>query len=342
VADLVSIVEGGSELLAEFVRITDDVWDMVDATATRRPATGQIAALLADAHPTRRRNSVRLFLIPGRARCAAIVNPRIVDGRGKPIGLIGCFEAMNDQVAATAVLRAAAAWLRERGATIVRGPMNFTTWHDYRLITERTEPGGFTGEPVHPEYYPQLWQGAGFAPTARYGSYWFPALAAQHAKFAARAQAALDAGIDVRPSSVGDLPAMYQLAMIGFSEAHMFSRIEPDEFAALYTADRAASVAGTTFVAVEDGRPLGFIYSFVAELPTGPAGVAKTVAVHPDARGRNVYQALFARVFETFLERNLERGIAALIHVDGTPSKMGWQDPARLYKSYALYEQTDV
>jgi GNAT superfamily N-acetyltransferase len=348
VADLVSIVEGGSELLPEFAALTDEVWAAlpaamsveVDTTGAHRPTSGQIVAQLADAQPTRRRCSVRLFLSPGRARAAAIVNPRLVDAAGKPLGLIGFFEAQDDEPAARAVLHAAAAWLRERGATSVRGPINFTTWHDYRLIVERTSPGGFTGEPCHPSYYPRLWQAAGFAPTSRYGSYWTPALAPTHARFAARAANALDAGVMVRPMTVGDLPALFQLAMIGFADAHLFSRVEPDEFAALYGADRAASVAGTTFVAVAEGRPLGFLYTYVADLPDGPAGIFKSVAVHPDARGRNVYQALFARAFEAFLERGLDRAIAALIHVDGSPAKMGWQDPDRIYKHYALFELT--
>lgn len=218
--------------------------------------------------------------------------------------------------------------------------MNCTTWHDYRLVTTPTTPGGFAGEPVHPAYYPRLWEAAGFTPVSQYGSYWTPPLVSEHARFAARAEGAYASGVEVRPVSVGDLPAMYQLAMLGFEHAYMFSRVEPDEFAALYTADRAASVAGTSFVAVEDGRPLGFLYTFVAELPDGPAGVFKSVAVHPDARGRNVYMALFARAFESFLDRKLERAITALIHVDGTPAKMGWNDPARTYKQYALYEHT--
>ncbi|MCB9559391.1 MAG: GNAT family N-acetyltransferase [Kofleriaceae bacterium] len=338
-ADRVSIVEGGSDLVGAFTALTDEVYAEVDAATPGRPTSGRFAALLDDAQPSRRRCSLRLFLAPGRARAAAIVNPRLVGPDGKPIGLIGFFESRDDEPAATAVLTAATDWLHERGATIVRGPINFTTWHDYRLVTDAPEPGWFTGEPSHPAYYPRLWRAAGFTPASAYGSYWMPELGPLHDRFLARAERAADAGVTVRPVSVGDLPAVYQLSMIGFRDAHMFSQIEPDEFAALYGADRAASVASTSFLAVDDGRPVGFLYTFMTDLPRGRVGVAKSIAIRPEARDRGVYHALFAAAIGAFRDHDAVAGIAALIHIDGEPAKMGWQVPDRRFKTYELFER---
>lgn len=335
-ADRVAIVEGGSELVADFAALTDVVF-AGDATP-ERPTSGRTARLLDETNPQRRRASIRLFLARGRARVAAIVNPRLVDEDGKPIGLLGFYESLDDEAASTAVLHAAAEWLRERGATIVRGPINYSTWNDYRLTTEATEPGWFAGEPYHPSYYPRLWAAAGFAVATRYGSYWLGDLAAVCARFAPKIARARASGVELRALRAGDLPSLYQLAIAGFRGAYMYSPIEPDEFAAIYSADRAADVAGTSFVAVDEGRPLGFVYTYVADLPRGRAGVVKTIVVAPEARDRGVYHGLLATALQAFLDQGVTRALGALMHAEGEPALMGWCRPENLFKQYVLYE----
>jgi GNAT superfamily N-acetyltransferase len=325
-----SIVEGSSELVASCVDLS--------ASIVGPERAARIAALIDETNPQRRRSSLRFFQSPGRAHVAAIVNPRLVEN-GRPVGLLGFFESKDDISAATAVLGAAVNWLRERGATIVRGPINYSTWNDYRFRTLCTEPGvSFAGEPFHPDYYPRLWEAAGFRVATNYGSYWFGDLDAMIERYAPRVAASVDAGVEIRSLRVGDLPMLYQLAISGFRNAYMYSPIEPDEFASIYGADRAAESSATSFVAVHDGKPIGFQYNFIASLPSGPVGVAKTIAVSPEARGRSTYHALMSASYRSFLDAGMTRAIAALIHEDGEPAKMGLCVPDNLLAKYALYE----
>jgi hypothetical protein len=342
VSDRVAIVEGASDLVGDFAALTDVVYASAPSLRAHpgRPTAGRTAAMLDDAHPQRRRTSVRLFLAPGRSRVAAMINPRLLDPGGRPIGLLGFFESLDDPSAARAVLDAGVGWLRERGATIVRGPINYSTWNDYRFVVgDPTSRGWFQGEPLHPESYPRLWGLAGFAVATRYGSYWLGDLEAVRARFAGKISNARNAGVVVRPVSAGDLPSLYQLALGGFRSAYMYSPIEPDEFASLYTADRAADVAGTSFIATLDGRAVGFVYNYVAALPDGPAGIVKTIVVVPEARALGVYHDLLATSLGTFLERGVTRALGALMHADGDPSLMGWCRPEMTFKQYELYER---
>ena len=341
VADRVAIVEGASDLVGDFAALTDVVYGSLPSLRDHpgRPTTGRVASLLDEAHPQRKRCSLRLFLAPGRSRVAAIVNPRLVDDAGRPIGLLGFFESLDDEPASRAVLDAGVRWLRAQGATIVRGPVAFSTWNDYRFTEgPSTSPGWFQGEPLHPESYPRLWGLAGFAVATRYGSYWLGDLEAVRARFAGKIARARNAGVVVRSVSEADLPSLYQLALAGFRGAYMYSPIEPDEFASLYTADRAADVAGTSFIATLDGRSVGFVYNYVAALPDGPAGIVKTIVVAPEARALGVYHDLLATSLGAFLERGVTRAIGALMHADGDPSLMGWCRPEMTFKQYALHE----
>lgn len=331
-----TIVEGGSEIVGEFASLTDQVFITDDDP--RKPTSASVEKWLADAHPQRRRSSLRLFHAPGRARVAAILNPRLTDERGAPIGLLGFFEAEDDQDAVTAVLDAGATWLRERGATIVRGPVNFSTWNDYRFATSAGE-GWIRGEPYHPLRYLPMWERAGFATCATYGTYWLDPVAQMLAHFAPGVERAAQTRIHVRAITAGDLPALHQLALAGFERAFSYSPIEPDEFLSLYTADAAAQASAMSFIAVQDGRPLGFIYAFIAELPRGPAGVIKTIVVRPEARGGAVYATLVSAAYRAFEASGLTRTMAALMHVDGSPAQMGWCRPENLFKQYVLLEQ---
>ncbi len=62
-------------------------------------------------------------------RIAAIKND--AHGRAHPdeatVGFFGLFESVDEQPVADDLFGAAGAWLRERGLTAMRGPMNFST-----------------------------------------------------------------------------------------------------------------------------------------------------------------------------------------------------------------------
>jgi GNAT superfamily N-acetyltransferase len=87
---------------------------------------------------------------------AAIINPRHNEIHGDDIGFFGLFECINSQQVADALLDAAAAWLRERGRTAMRGPLSFTMTDEVGLLID-----GFDDMPRlmmsynHP-YYPEL------------------------------------------------------------------------------------------------------------------------------------------------------------------------------------------
>lgn len=313
-----SIVEGGSELIAEFAAID-------------RPTAGHVAALLDEGYPQRTRSSLRLFH-DGRARVAAIINPRL------PVGMLGFFASEDEEASARGVLDAAVAWLRAREITTIRGPINYSTWNDYRFVVRETEPGAwFPGEPRHPAYYPRLWEAAGFVACSGYASHWIDELPAQIARMAPKVARSREAGATLRPIGVADLPALYHLAHAAFRDAYMFSPLEPDEFAALYGREQATIASDTSYLALLGDRPVGFVYGFVADVGGAPAGIIKTIAIAPEARDAGIYHALLSEVMASFAGLGIRRAIAALMHLDGSPALMGWQRGA-LFKQYALYE----
>ncbi|MGB2716275.1 MAG: hypothetical protein WBC51_18980 [Vicinamibacterales bacterium] len=152
-------VDGFIELAWQ-VNASDPHWIPPMRARLRQELTGQDAF--------GRYGRLRLFgcELDGRlaGRVAAIVNPRLVDSGGRPIGQVGYFEAIDDQRVSSALFAGAFEWLRQTGAQQVWGPLNGGPHRTHRLITEGFDRSPFLFEPRNPPYYPHLFAAAGFSP----------------------------------------------------------------------------------------------------------------------------------------------------------------------------------
>ncbi len=106
------------------------------------------------------------FCVPGKARLAMFHNDKM-NNNGTPAAYFGYWETMGDEAADDAIFQAAADWAKERGAKDLCGPINFSTFGNYRIRT-RFEEGGipFVGEPQNPMYYESILDRLGFVRTA--------------------------------------------------------------------------------------------------------------------------------------------------------------------------------
>lgn len=308
------------------------------------PSAARTLALLAPDHPTRRRCSVRLFTgeaSGGEARVAAIINPALTDAGGHPYGLLGLFESDDEPVLAGALLAEACAWLAAQGCRTVRGPMTYSTWYDYRFVITDSDAGWIPGEPVHQPFYPQLWTAAGFTIATRYGSYWMGEPEALLARFEERAGAAAAAGFTLRSPGPDDLPALHALSVAGFAGAWMYAPLERDEFEALYTPERIAQGADSSYLALAaNGAPVGYMYNFELPLGGAQAAVCKTIAVAPGFRDQSVYHLLMHAWYRDQAARGCRQFVGALMHSEGSPAKLGWCRPQAAIKEYAVYERS--
>lgn len=106
----------------------------------------------------------RHFLLPDEACLTAFLDPR------QPgIGGIGLFEALEGAAVAS-LLKAAEAWLAEKGCQEVWGPLDFSIWRRYRFMTKGFEFHPFLGEPFNPAHYPARFEASGYRVLQRWSS----------------------------------------------------------------------------------------------------------------------------------------------------------------------------
>ena len=116
-------------------------------------------------HPFYKTSDVEVFLArrDGRVvgRIMAILNRAYNEFHNESAGFFGFFEVENDKQAAAALLDSAREWVRGRGATVIRGPVNPSTNYECALLVE-----GFDLDPMvmmtyNPPYYAALLEGYG-------------------------------------------------------------------------------------------------------------------------------------------------------------------------------------
>ena len=279
------------------------------------------------------------------ARCSLW---RARDHHGAPTttGLIGHYTAA-DADAASKLLEHATTWHRADGCGRVIGPMDGSTWHSYRLLTERgTEPPFFL-EPDNPDDWPTHFTDAGFAPLATY----FSALNADLTRCdprsdQRRADLARD-GITLRTIDVehfkAELAAIHELSLVAFTGNLLYSPIGLDAFLASYTPIRPHLVPELVLLAERGGQLVGFIFA-IPDLMEPARGepqrtvIVKSMAVHPSCGGNGLGGLLMDECQQAARKLGFGRAIHALMHETNRSRSISARYGTTI-RRYTLYEK---
>jgi GNAT superfamily N-acetyltransferase len=279
-----------------------------------------------------------------RARCALWWKrtPRL---NGRKVGYIGRYER-SDPRAAQEVLQAARARLAVAGCDTAVGPVDGSTWHRYRFVTERGLQPPFFLEPSNPDDYPRDFTACGFRTLARYVSAEETRLDDSDERVVRAADRLANAGVRVRPIDLGkyaaELDRIYDVACESFADALLFSPISRQEFHALHEPLQAYLDPDFIRVAEHNGRAVGFAFGIpdVTALQRGePVDtiVGKTQAVLPALRYAGLGAVMLDSVRQSARARGMRRIIHALIRDDNSALK-GSSRVAETMRSYTLFE----
>jgi hypothetical protein len=126
-------------------------------------------------NPFLRNNEVGLFICRRGAkmlgRIAAVLNRDHQRHHHDHCGFFGMFECVNDPEAAESLVNAASAWLLERGADTLRGPVNFSLNGIAGLLTEGFDLPPAVMMSYNPPYYRELLEGLGFRQAMKFFAY---------------------------------------------------------------------------------------------------------------------------------------------------------------------------
>jgi len=161
--------------LARFFDVADRIYK--DDPHWVPPLRDDLAKVFIDKNPYFQHAEMQLFIARKNGqdvgRIAAILDKAHNDFHNEKCAFFGYFESENDPAIANALFDRAAAWARERGMKVLRGPANPSLNDEAGLLID-----AFDSDPVlmmtfNRPYYPKLIEGAGFKKAKDLLAYWF-------------------------------------------------------------------------------------------------------------------------------------------------------------------------
>ena len=280
------------------------------------------------------------------ARCSLW---RARDARGAPTttGLVGHYAASDADVG-TELLGYALKLHRENRSDRVIGPMDGSTWHRYRLLTERgTEPAFFL-EPDNPDDWPRHFTAAGFVPLATYTSALNSNLNRVDPRSDRRRAELERNGVILRTFDAErfgtELAAIHELSLVAFARNLLYSPIGLESFLASYTPIRPHLVPELLLLAERDGQLVGFIFG-IPDLMESARGeplrtvIVKSMAVHPECGGSGLGGLLMDDCQRAARRLGFKRAIHALMRETNLSRRIS-AHYGETIRRYTLYEKT--
>jgi len=362
--------------LARFIDVPWHLFDRRRFPAWVPPLRISVSDVLSTKNPFYRNADRELFIATdnGRlvGRIAAIENRahnRFHDDR---VGFFGFFECADDPAVAAALFSAAEGWLKTRGLTVMRGPMNPSTNHECGMLIE-----GFDVHPVfmtnwNPAYYLPLMDGAGFSKAKDLNAYWVqvsgPDKTPLPPRFAALAQRALESSnvtfrdVDLRrfDQEVEMLWEVYNAAweknwgfvpMTRDELVHMAKDLKPliDPNLA-FVAEVGEKPVGVminlldyaqTQIRIPNGRlfPFGFL-KLLAAKRTLKSGRMMVLGIKAEHRTRAILPLFIHEVYRRAEAMNAVGGEASWILEDNLQMNRAMESMgARLYRKWRIYDR---
>jgi GNAT superfamily N-acetyltransferase len=190
-------------------------------------------------------------------------DPRYNEQHGENVGCFGMFECIDDPPAAHALLDAAADWLRARGRTEIRGPIDYSLNYPCGLLID-----GFDTPPRimmnhNRPYYAGLLESWGLRKAKDLYAWWFVDSSDSVAKWKLRVERVARRGrVTIRPFRTKDFAAevarcqtVYNAAM---SDLWGFVKLTQEEFQYLAKRLEQLAIADQVLLAEVKGEVVGF------------------------------------------------------------------------------------
>ena len=254
---------------------------------------------------------------------------------------IGAYACVNDDFVASKLLTLAFNICKEIGYDYVIGPMNGSTWNQYRFKTSKSEDSFFLD--VHnPDYYNKQFQQAGFLPIAQYFSNLDEGLnydAVQLDKFDSyyREKGAVIRNIDLS-NLEEELVAIADFSNLAFANNFLFTPIERQLFVNKYLQLGALMDSRFIWIVEDQGKSIHAVCFAIKDVtdPTGKTIIIKTVAVRPHSPFKGIGTYLCRNLMRFADAMGFERIIHALI-IENNVSLNASEKYSRSFCKYTLY-----
>ncbi|GAL87367.1 hypothetical protein MYP_4597 [Sporocytophaga myxococcoides] len=274
-------------------------------------------------------------------RLAVYKNPNLTY-KGHPAACIGNYECIDDHAIAVYLLQEAEKEVGSFNVKYIIGPMNGTTWDNYRFSTHHHYQN-FLLEPYHPLYYNQQFQNNGYSVISTYSSSIDTTADYNLSEVVKREKELISSGVTIRSIKTDDLEnelrLLYPFISKEFSNNFLFTPISWESFRDKYI--QAKNIINPDYVLIAENSQnemIGFIFSYQDLFNTYEKSlIVKTVARNGAHKWIGLGKVLGNNVVSLARSRGFTSVVHAFMIEDASSTGLSNTFSGKVYKNYNLY-----
>lgn len=300
-------------------------------------------------------------------RIAAIVDHNYISFQNEKAGFFGFFESINDPAVSTIMLDTAKSWLKNKGLSIMRGPMNPSTNDECGFLCSGFDTPARLMMPYNPPYFLDLSEKYGLTKAKELYAYDMDISdgPATRLEKLARIAAKKNPGLVVRKLNSKDFENEIKLATNIYNAAWEknwgFVPWTDKEFYTIAKRMKDLLLLDTTLLAEINGKPVGMLiavpdYNFVMQKMDGklfPTGLLKfmyykskikalrlmIMGVIKESRQRGIEGVMYHEALKNSLKLGYTKCEFSWILDDNVMTQRAAESMGgKLYKKYRIYE----
>jgi GNAT superfamily N-acetyltransferase len=223
--------------------------------------------------------------------------------------------------------------------------MDGSTWCNYRFVTDAGDRPRFWMEPDNPPEWPRQFVRGGFRALAGYFSALDSQLAGRSERLEQVTRRLTATGVTLRPvcsrAFEADLRRIHHVACTAFRHNLLYSELRESDFLARSRPLRDFAPLQLSWLAEQDGTPVGFVFAVPDLCERSRQSridtvIIKTLAVVPDRIYAGLGQLLLAVTNERARQQGYSAAIHALVHDVGPLHRLSARY-ARIMRRYTLF-----
>jgi hypothetical protein len=272
-------------------------------------------------------------------RIAVYFNPALYYN-GKISACAGNYECIDDISASAQLLAHVEEVARKNSYQYLIGPMNGSTWDNYRFSKHYSNKL-FLSETYHHLYYNDHFSSSGFRTVSKYISRIDRMMTYTSAELETRGKELIEQGVTFRNIKLNDyeteLKKIYEFSLRAFSNNFLYTPVSERAFIAKYMQVMPIIDPEFVIIAEDEGSIAGLVFCFPDLYSEEKHLILKTVARSISPVYKGLGNILSSKVTGMAKEKGFEAVIHAFMIEDNFSAKLSGEYSREPYSEYMLY-----
>lgn len=255
---------------------------------------------------------------------------------------IGSFESVNDQELSHYLLSFAVELAKEKGYHQIIGPMEGSTWNNYRFSNHNDFPNFFM-EPYHHDYYPKMFEKFGFKSIANYISALDNDIKIEDEKITKFESVFKEKGARFRNLDISNLEdELYKIARFNneaFSNNFLFTPIVEEDFVKKYLSYKKYFNPELIWIVEDENEKIQALSFSIKDYLNKQEDclIIKSLARRKDSPYRGIGSYLVHKTYQLAKQQGYSSLIHALMIQENASVSISGNYTNKEFKSYSLY-----